>query len=598
MFLDFGSVETEGSGTKWVFPEEFVHTPNCFVTLVMKGDGYVAGASVLAESIRHNGNASDTVCLIDSSVSDDGIKVLSAAFSHVVRVSLQEHSVTMPNWDRFKTLYDWLPACFTKLACLRLHPYSKVLFLDADMICLGVVDHVFALSAPAGVMMTRKNAGLPHGSPVTEQDLTDSMLKSYGMSGACWLLSPSEEDHKAMVAELDACGNLKYGSKTFCAGPDEQLVSQYYMKDPNDQGLQAPRMFTPWTNISRVFNCVSWQKADVESGKLPLLDLPEMAPRDCVMPTDHRRYSVDDQGVPVLRPCKDGQMGGVAAEDAAAPADEPTAPPADEPTAPPADEPTAPPADTEGEREGEGEGDVAMGTVSSGRSAAVDPAVAVRFLHYVTEKPWNADPEAPAQEKKQLWPDYVAWYESLARLKSGFGDDSNLIEAGQKLLPTSFSPEQFVSQEDADIAFGKQAPKRPREEDGERGPDTKRTPAKPRHRLVYTRADRDKRERARIEKEREEYEKREAAREKDRYEVWLAKKEAKRQREYEAAREERRSRQDYRDDEYDRERYDGHRRRNSAREEEEANERDRDRYRYDRRSESDREPRRERDDRR
>ncbi|GIQ91841.1 hypothetical protein KIPB_015274, partial [Kipferlia bialata] len=68
----------------------------------------------------------------------------------------------MPRWERFKELYDWLPACFTKLACLRLHPYEKVLFFDADMICLGVVDHVFALNAPAGVMMTRKNGGLPH----------------------------------------------------------------------------------------------------------------------------------------------------------------------------------------------------------------------------------------------------------------------------------------------------------------------------------------------------------------------------------------------------------------------------------------------------
>ncbi|GCA65004.1 hypothetical protein KIPB_015989, partial [Kipferlia bialata] len=35
MFLDFGG-NPNAEGGKWEFPEEFVHTPNCYVTLVMK----------------------------------------------------------------------------------------------------------------------------------------------------------------------------------------------------------------------------------------------------------------------------------------------------------------------------------------------------------------------------------------------------------------------------------------------------------------------------------------------------------------------------------------------------------------------------------
>ncbi|GIQ84130.1 hypothetical protein KIPB_005572 [Kipferlia bialata] len=50
MFLDFGDTpDTEGGTSKWQFPADFVHTPHCYVTLVMKGDGYVAGASILEE---------------------------------------------------------------------------------------------------------------------------------------------------------------------------------------------------------------------------------------------------------------------------------------------------------------------------------------------------------------------------------------------------------------------------------------------------------------------------------------------------------------------------------------------------------------------
>ncbi|GIQ84069.1 hypothetical protein KIPB_005500, partial [Kipferlia bialata] len=356
------------------------------------------------ETIRHHGNKSDTVCLIDSNVSENGIKVLSSAFTHVVRVSLHEHECNMPRWERFKELYAWLPACFTKLACLRLHPYNKVLFFDADMICLGVVDHAFALNAPAGVMMTRKNAGLPHGSPVPERDLRMSLKGSYGMSGACWLLEPSEEDHKAMLASVDGYGSDKYGDRVLCAGPDEQLVSLHYM---NKRAPDAP--FTPWTNIGRVFNCVSWQKGDVECGKLRLLDMPRSGPGAQVpqpMPASPSRYSIGEDGTATLLPRTEGETGMDAEEESR-------------------------------ER-------------------------AVRVLHYVTEKPWNADPAAPSREKKQLWPDYKIWYESLERIKAVLGDDASLATpavvdgaAGVPILPTSWAEDQFVTQADADKAFGK-----------------------------------------------------------------------------------------------------------------------------------------------
>ncbi|GIQ84406.1 poxvirus/kinetoplastid-type cap-specific nucleoside 2-O-methyltransferase, partial [Kipferlia bialata] len=275
---------------------------------------------------------------------------------------------------------------------------------------------------------------LPHGAPVPEADLMRSLRGSYGMSGACWLLEPSEEDHKAMLASVDGYGSRKYGDRVFCAGPDEQLVSLHYMRK-SSQGS----CFTPWTNIGRAFNCVSWQKDDIESGKLSLLPMPKGRPGVEAMPVNPRRYRIAEDGSATLIP-----------ESAMAPLPEP-------------------------EPEAQGMEVDAVSALESDTKAES----AVRVLHYVTEKPWNADPAAPSrekkqlwpdysvQEKKQLWPDYRVWYESLTRLKTVLGDDADLQTPakGDKgavpILPTSWAEDQFVTQEEADKAFGKTPAKRP-----------------------------------------------------------------------------------------------------------------------------------------
>ncbi|GIQ90099.1 hypothetical protein KIPB_012758, partial [Kipferlia bialata] len=114
------------------------------------GDAYVAGASVLAETIRHHGNKSDTVCLIDSNVSDNGIKVLSAAFTHVVRVSLHEHellslSLSLPLSLSPSTPLTTSATCPVSLSrslplSLPLHP------LTTSATCLGALSLSLSLS--------------------------------------------------------------------------------------------------------------------------------------------------------------------------------------------------------------------------------------------------------------------------------------------------------------------------------------------------------------------------------------------------------------------------------------------------------------------
>src|SRR6185312_3827432 len=70
---------------------------NCkyaYVTLVMIGDLYVAGAIVLAQSIRKSGSIVDLVVLVTPDVSEEGKKVLGCYFNYVIQVNY----IDVPNW--------------------------------------------------------------------------------------------------------------------------------------------------------------------------------------------------------------------------------------------------------------------------------------------------------------------------------------------------------------------------------------------------------------------------------------------------------------------------------------------------------------------
>jgi hypothetical protein len=65
-----------------------------YVTLVMLGDLYIAGAIVLAHSIRRCGSTVDLVVLVTPDVSDEGKGILRTYFTHVIEVKY----ITVPNW--------------------------------------------------------------------------------------------------------------------------------------------------------------------------------------------------------------------------------------------------------------------------------------------------------------------------------------------------------------------------------------------------------------------------------------------------------------------------------------------------------------------
>eukprot|EP00768_Dysnectes_brevis_P005206 gnl/Dysnectes_brevis/3744_a4805_709.p1 GENE.gnl/Dysnectes_brevis/3744_a4805_709~~gnl/Dysnectes_brevis/3744_a4805_709.p1 ORF type:complete len:416 (-),score=63.88 gnl/Dysnectes_brevis/3744_a4805_709:55-1302(-) len=401
------------------FPEEAKTAQYAIITLVMKTNEYVSGASVLAHSIKLQGTSADILCMVTKEYADahktTGMLILEKEFTHVVIVPEISHK-TSHRWKRFAKLYsNWLPLCFTKIQMLSFDRYEKMLFLDADMLCHRPIDQLFTLPCPAGTLTDTSKHGWPHSMPVPFRELSQSVQRAYGMSGACWLLQPDPETLRGMIGELRKVPEGEaYGRPNCNAGPDEQLVSTYFDMPPKPRaGLdeRLRRDMTVWTNIGREFNCVAWLKHKFESGRFP----PMEEPRASVF---YRRQA----SLPPVSPAPAGVTYDL-------------------------------------------------------------PGRAVYISHFVTEKPWHPFYNSGKDEMARvggikLWPDYVEWYEVLGKMRVELMKDASdeLVSAIALILPPIPKSEEFVTQKDADAELKKDQDKRsqkrrrdpPRRDDGRR----------------------------------------------------------------------------------------------------------------------------------
>jgi hypothetical protein len=128
---------------------------NAYVTLVMKGDYYVPGAIVLAQSLRETKTLADIACMVTNDVSEERIQILGLFFDRVFRVEyIRAECKPMTNEMQKLKYGSWMGESLTTFRCLGLGLYKKVLFLDADVCVIQNMDLLFKLRAPAGTFDT------------------------------------------------------------------------------------------------------------------------------------------------------------------------------------------------------------------------------------------------------------------------------------------------------------------------------------------------------------------------------------------------------------------------------------------------------------
>jgi lipopolysaccharide biosynthesis glycosyltransferase len=223
-------------------------TRYAYVFLVMRGDNYIPGVVCAAESIKLTGSKHDIVCMVTIDVSKDGRYILQNAVDHVIEV---------PYITRQMELYkNWIDDSYTKWNVLNLTNYSKTLFIDADMLILNNIDHLFYMAAPAATFSTPWASQFENGSNFSLEDYPEihgetvkctTIMKHLQTGGYTFIASVVLLEPNTEVLQ-DFCNEIKkiqpFGLNNFST-PDEQSLAWYY----TIRGIN-------WTHIHQQYNFI------------------------------------------------------------------------------------------------------------------------------------------------------------------------------------------------------------------------------------------------------------------------------------------------------------------------------------------------------
>lgn len=225
--------------------------------LCMKKDGYVPGVICTAESIRRSGSKNDILVMVTPDVSDAACELMLSSCTKIVKIPYITFPTKNMKTKRQMELYgSWLSEAYTKWNCLTLTDYQKVLFIDADIIVVQNLDHIFELQAPAGTFSTpwastfTKQPGFnldgyptEHASPVPTAAILKA-LKSGGYTfiASLVLLHPCLSTFTRYIKTINRI--LPFGFDNYST-PDEQSLAFYYAAN----NIQ-------WTHIHQRYNFI------------------------------------------------------------------------------------------------------------------------------------------------------------------------------------------------------------------------------------------------------------------------------------------------------------------------------------------------------
>jgi glycogenin glucosyltransferase len=206
-----------------------------FVSFLMLNDSYLPGALMVGYALRKQGTHADRVCLVTEDISTVARNALRRVFDYTVEVDTVyvPHKRRQERQDR--------PYMFTRMNVLRLgadgdlgFAYEKIVVLDADVLPFKHYDHLFTLSAPAGILNEHKSHFIeidaegqyvvpqdvemtgtwkwhrlydsvcPHGHriPKTITDRVSTDPLNLGINGGLFVLEPSICEYRAIMEDV------------------------------------------------------------------------------------------------------------------------------------------------------------------------------------------------------------------------------------------------------------------------------------------------------------------------------------------------------------------------------------------------------------
>lgn len=192
-----------------------MNSPYAYVTVLYGNNIYLTGAMVLGFSLMKTKTLYDRIILVTPDVSLEYITYLKNVYTHVIDTSYVDVNPTifLKSDTRFRDV-------FTKLSCLKLISYDKILLLDLDMIICKNIDHLFKLEPPAACI---KHYNLKFGEKINSKLICDGTKLVGSINAGLMLLKPDMTEWDKI--KLD----IKYNT-TLCKFkyPEQDYLSLRY----------------------------------------------------------------------------------------------------------------------------------------------------------------------------------------------------------------------------------------------------------------------------------------------------------------------------------------------------------------------------------
>lgn len=181
-----------------------------YVTVLYGNNIYLTGALVLGYSLMKTDTAYDRIILVTPDVSEEYRSYLKHVFTYVTEISYVHASpeIFADKDTRFKEV-------FTKLQCLSLVQYEKVIVLDSDMIIAKNIDHLFRLAPPAACV---KFHNVPYGQKVPPELICSNGKLVGSINAGLMLLHPDEKEWEEIQADIlkdDQPNKFKYPEQDY-----------------------------------------------------------------------------------------------------------------------------------------------------------------------------------------------------------------------------------------------------------------------------------------------------------------------------------------------------------------------------------------------
>ena len=166
-----------------------------YVTVLYGNNIYLTGALVLGYSLKRTKSIHDRIILITPDVGNENQLYLSKIYTHTIPITYTNVSpeIFSEQNTRFRDV-------FTKLECLSLIQYNKIILLDLDMIVAKNIDHLFNLIPPAACI---KKYYVPYGKIIPQNMICKNNKLVGSINAGLMLLKPDLKELDDIKIEIN-----------------------------------------------------------------------------------------------------------------------------------------------------------------------------------------------------------------------------------------------------------------------------------------------------------------------------------------------------------------------------------------------------------